>query len=141
MKVFVDANVLVSVLNKEYPLFSHSARILSLNKTQGVELYTSPLCLSIAFYFSSKKSGEQRAKKKIEMITEHIGFTSMDESIVRAALGNPRVHDFEDGMQYYSAIDKGCRVILTEDRNDYYFSEIEVLGCSDFITKYFSQKT
>ena len=139
MKVFVDANVLVSVLNKEYPLFSHSARILSLNKTQGVELYTSPLCLSIAFYFSSKKSGEQMAKKKIDMLAEHFGFTDIDEPMVRAALGNPQVHDFEDGMEYYSAIDKGCRVILTEDKNGYYFSKIEVLDCSEFITKYFSK--
>lgn len=30
MRIFLDANILVSVLNKEYPLFSCSARIVSL---------------------------------------------------------------------------------------------------------------
>ena len=30
MKVFVDANILVSVVNKEYPLFPYTSRILSL---------------------------------------------------------------------------------------------------------------
>jgi hypothetical protein len=29
MNLFLDANVLVSVLNKEYPVFTFSARILS----------------------------------------------------------------------------------------------------------------
>ncbi len=55
MKVFVDANVLVSVLNKEYPLFTQSARILSLAGSKNFEIYTSPICLAIAFYFAEKK--------------------------------------------------------------------------------------
>jgi len=38
MKVFVDANILVSVLNKEYPLFTYSARILSLSGNKILEL-------------------------------------------------------------------------------------------------------
>lgn len=139
MKVFVDVNILISVLNKEYPLFSHSARVLSLNKKQGVELYTSPLCLSIAFFFSSKKSGELLAKKKISLLVENIGLTTMDEGMVREALGNSKVHDFEDGMQYYSAIGTGCKVLVTENKEDFYFSEMEVLGCEEFIMKYFSK--
>jgi len=139
MKVFVDVNVLVSVLNKEYPLFSYSARVLSLNKQYGVELYTSPLCMAVAFYFSSKKSGEQVAKQKIALLTENIGFTDMNGQMVKDALENPKIYDFEDGMQYYSAVRKGCQVILTENGSDYYFSDIEVSDCRKFITEYFSK--
>ena len=28
MRIFLDANILVSVLNKEYPLYTYSARIV-----------------------------------------------------------------------------------------------------------------
>ena len=56
MKVFLDANILVSVINKEYPLFPFTSRILSLNQNFRFSLYTSPLCLAIAFYFAEKKS-------------------------------------------------------------------------------------
>ena len=59
MKVFLDANVLVSVLNKEYPLFPHSARILSLADQLRYQLYTTPICLAIAFYFAEKKKVAQ----------------------------------------------------------------------------------
>ncbi|MEJ6980186.1 hypothetical protein WG906_06975 [Pedobacter sp. P351] len=54
MKVFLDANILISVLNKEYPVFPITSRILSLSDTDKFELYTSPFCLAIAFYFAEK---------------------------------------------------------------------------------------
>ncbi|WP_422006686.1 hypothetical protein [Roseivirga pacifica] len=41
VSAFVDANVIVSVLNKEYPLFTYSSRVLSSGALKGVELYTS----------------------------------------------------------------------------------------------------
>ena len=54
MKIFLDANILVSVLNKEYPVFINSSRIISLADNARFRLYTSPICLAIAFYFSEK---------------------------------------------------------------------------------------
>ena len=59
MKVFLDANILVSVLNKEYPVFTYSSRILSLIGKKNAEVFTSPICLAIAFYFVEKKSGNK----------------------------------------------------------------------------------
>ena len=64
MRIFLDANILVSVLNKEYPLFSYTARILSLADSRKFTVYISPVCLAIAFYFAEKKSGTQLAKKE-----------------------------------------------------------------------------
>lgn len=47
VRVFLDANVLVSMLNKAYPLFTFSSRILSLTDARNHQLYTSS-----DFYFS-----------------------------------------------------------------------------------------
>lgn len=135
MRVFVDANILVATLNKEYPLFTWSSRLLSLQGKQNIELFTSPLCLAIAFYFSGKKSGEKMAREKIEILCQHIGITSIDENITRQAIENKRIHDFEDGMEYYSAIHQKCDCIVTENREDFYFSELEVIVCEEFIKK------
>ena len=100
------------------------------------QLYTSPLCLAIAFYFSLKKSGQQKAKQKINILLEIICLTTIDESVAKNAIKNPKIHDFEDGLEYYSAIKKSCEVIITEDKADYFFSEIEVLNCEEYILKY-----
>jgi predicted nucleic acid-binding protein len=133
MKVFVDTNILIAVLNKEYPLFSNAARILSLNGKMNVEIFTSPLCLAIAFYFSTKKSGEELAKKKIEILFENIGITKIDKEITKKAIKNRKVHDFEDGLEYYSALNSECDFIITENQSDFYFSEIPVLGSEEFL--------
>lgn len=133
MKVFLDANIIVSVLNKEYPLFNHSARILSLATQPNFQFYTSPICLAIAFYFASKKVGEVKAKEKISSLCKYIKIADADQNGVEAALANKKVHDLEDGFEYYSAKRVDCDVILTEDKNDFYFSEIEVLNSSEFM--------
>ena len=56
--------------------------------------------------------------------------------MVNQAIQNKSVHDFEDGLQYYSAVESTCNCIVTEDIDDYYFSEIEVISSRDFLMKY-----
>lgn len=132
-QVFIDANVLVAVMNKEYPLFSDAARVLSLADRSEYELFTSPVCIAIAFYFAEKKSGTSQAKIKIKLLLEHIKVTTVNDKIVRQALSNTSIHDVEDGMQYYSAILSGCTYIVTEDKDDFYFSDIDVVSCNEFL--------
>ena len=137
MKIFVDANILVAVLNKEYPVFTYAARVLSLADTPEFQVYTSPLALAMAFYFSSKKSGEKVAKRKISLMNEQIRVAVVTQDAVSSALDNKRVNDLEDGFQYYAALESGCNYIITEDLNDFYFSEIEVMGSEKFLKSYF----
>ena len=133
--IFIDANVLVGVLNKEYPLFSDAARILSLAEHRNFTLFTSPICLAIAFYFAEKKSGAIQAKSKITKLLNHISITTTNEAVVKLAINNVLVNDFEDGMQYYSALASDCSVIVTEDKDDYYYSELQVLNCREMLER------
>lgn len=136
MRVFLDANILVSVLNKEYPVFSYSARILSLASHKKFELVTSPLCLAIAFYFAEKKHRTIKAKEKIGLLCDHIEVTSNSKEGVSKSLNNPAVHDFEDGLEYYVARESNCNYIVTEDISDFYFSDLEVLTSENFCKRY-----
>jgi predicted nucleic acid-binding protein len=136
MRIFLDANILVSVLNKEYPLFTITSRILSLADKNKYRLYTSPVCLAIAFYFAEKKFGSVKAKSKIQILSKHIQITKVNETIVFKTLQTPAINDFEDGLEYYSALEDKCNCLITEDVNDFYFSKIEVLRSEEFFKKY-----
>jgi predicted nucleic acid-binding protein len=136
MKIFLDANVLVSVLNKEYPLYTYSSRILSLAAHPKFEIYTSPLCLAIAFYFAEKKHKSQLAKQKIDLLCQYIKIAGNSSKGVLDTLSNKKIHDFEDGLEYYAAQSVDCKCIITEDVEDFYFSEIEVLNCQDFFRRH-----
>lgn len=136
MRIFLDANILISVLNKEYPLFTTTSRILSLADKNRFSLYTSPVCLAIAFYFAEKKFKSVKAKNKIQLLCEHIHITSVNNNIVLKTLHAPAIIDFEDGLEYFSAIESKCNCIITENVNDFYFSKIEILNSEDFFKKY-----
>ena len=133
MKVFLDANILVSVLNKEYPVFTYSSRVLSLADNSKYKFYTSPICLAIAYYFAEKKCGNAQARHKIDLLITKLQITTVNDKTVRDANLNKRIHDFEDALQYYSALNSGCKYIVTEDLNDFYFSEIEVMTSRKFL--------
>ena len=139
MRVFVDANILVSVINKEYPFYTYTSRILSLADTTNFEVYTSPICLAIAFYFTEKKYKTKVAKQKISTLCDHIEIADATKSSVKKSIQNPAVNDFEDGLEYYAAIENKCHCIITEDINDFYFSAMEVLNSHDFFLKYMAK--
>ena len=136
MRIFLDANILVSVLNKEYPLFTYAARIISLADNKKFTVFTSPLCLAIAFYFVEKKSGIQLAKQKIKLLSEKILITAVGKTELLQALENGQVNDFEDGIEYYAAVHNRCEVIVTEDTGDFYFSDFEICKAQDFLKTY-----
>lgn len=139
MKVFIDANVLVAVLNKEYPVYTYAARVLSWVSDNKHSLVTTTMCLAIAWYFAEKKHGAKRAKEKITVLSEHFLIADCGKLEVTQALQDKRVRDFEDGMEYYAAINAGCACIVTENKNDFYFAGNVTYTSGEFLKKYFRQ--
>ncbi|MEO8733225.1 MAG: PIN domain-containing protein [Flavobacteriales bacterium] len=135
-RIFLDANILVTVLCNEYPRFTECARMLSLADDKRFEVFTSPLCLAIGAYFAEKKNGKKLAKQKIALLVEKLKVTTIDDSAAKRTVANKKVDDFEDGLQYYSAVDSKCTCIVTYDRNDFHFSEMEVLDAREFLLKH-----
>ncbi|MBK6628302.1 MAG: PIN domain-containing protein [Flavobacteriales bacterium] len=135
-RIFLDANVLVTVLCNEYPRFGACARVLSLADDRRFAVYTSPLCLAIGAYFAEKKNGKKLARKKIALLADKLEVTTMGPTSVERALADARITDIEDGFQYFSALDAGCSCIVTNDRRDWAFAGIEVLSPEDFLLKH-----
>ncbi len=135
MKIFVDANILISVLNKKYPLFTHSARILSLSGIGNYKIYTSPVCLAIAFFLQKKNTKQNWRKKKLLYF-----IAPATETVVTKTISNKKINDFEDGLEYYSAVESKCDFIVTEDKNDFYFSDITVMNAKAFFEKIVAKK-
>ena len=136
MKFFLDANILISVLNKEYPSYAYTVRILSLAARRNNTLVTSNVALAIAFYFAEKKHGRVLAKNKIDILVRNIDIADCGKKETIFAMQNKKVHDFEDGLQYYAALHSKCNCIITNDVGDFYFSEMEVLDPERFFRKY-----
>ena len=136
MRIFLDANILVSVLNKEYPQYLYTARILSVGDNKKNTLVTTNICLAIAFYFAEKKHGQALAKRKISLLAEHLDIAECGKRETTSAVANKKVNDFEDGLQYYAALHSNCSYIVSNDTDDFYFSEIPVMDAESFFRKH-----
>jgi predicted nucleic acid-binding protein len=109
---------------------------MSLAGSKRFQLFTSPICLAIAFYFSEEKHNSKIAKQKINLLCDHIRIANATSTSVKNALANEAVKYFEDGIEYYSAEENKCICILTEDIHDFDFSKIEVINSENFFLKY-----
>lgn len=135
MRVFMDANVLVAVLNREYPQYDACARCMSLADKNGYQLLVSALSLGIAFYFSEKKSGRKEARRKMELLLQKLQVTPCGEAEAKAAVMEKKADDFEDALQFFSAKSADASVILSNNPSDYHFSPIPVRRPEDFLTR------
>lgn len=128
--------MLVAVLNQEYPRFDLASRVLSLADSKKFTIFTSSLAISISFYLSSKKSSDIVAYNKIKLLSKRIEIASNKSNDLERIFENKKIHDVEDGLQYFAALNSKNKVIITYDLNDFYFSDIEVMNPKDFLLKY-----
>lgn len=134
MKIFLDANILISVLNHEMPTFTYSSRILSLpHFDPKFKICTTPICLAIAYYFAEKKCGSKRAIEKMHLLSQNVEIVTIGQKEVNQVNSNKKIKDYEDGLQYYAALNAGCGLIITENLKDFFFSDIPVYTSKEFI--------
>jgi hypothetical protein len=95
------------------------------------------MSLGITWYFSEKKSGTNLARKKMNLLCDKLRISNIGQREVEGAVGNPKLSDFEDALQYYSALHSGCHFIITEDRAGFPLKEIPAMGAKEFLTNHY----
>lgn len=117
-KLFVDTDVILDLLGQRIPHFHFSAVLFTFAEMKKLELYTSPLILANTFYILRKQLGNDEAKKALRKLRILMHIIDSSEAVVDKAL-NSDFSDFEDAIQYYTALEHGISVILTRNLRDY----------------------
>ncbi len=133
MKVFLDTNILVAVLRNEVLNFTACVKVLNLYQHKNIELVTTNLTLGTAFYLTGKRFGDAEAKRKLHILSNAFSVIPCGQPEANDAFITAAVHDFEDGLQYFAALNSGCKFIITYNKADFYFSKIPVLLPDEFL--------
>jgi hypothetical protein len=75
------------------------------------------------------------AKQKIALLCKHVQLTTHTPAQVEQVIENKKVLDLEDGLEYYSALERKCETIISHDLKDFHFSEIPVHSAEAFLKK------
>ena len=125
MKVFLDTNIVIDLLDKREPFYIDAVKLFTLAYQKKITLFVSPMTYATASYLL-RKHGKEGMRKLLNNFRQLSQITTADERVVDAALASS-FDDYEDALQYYSALTRNVDVIVTRNKKDFAFSTIEVL--------------
>jgi predicted nucleic acid-binding protein len=131
-KVFVDTDIIYDLLAKRDPFYSAAAHLFTLADEGKVQIFVSALSLANIHYLISKQQSESQAKQILRKFKVLVQVSSLTEKIIDLAL-NSEFEDFEDAIQYFSALQNDIEILLTRNLKDYKKAQISVLTAQDFI--------
>lgn len=124
-KYFVDTDVIIDLLANRQPYFHFSAVLFTLAEMNKFELFTTPTVIENTFYLLRKQLGNEAAKNALRKLRLIIHVIDSSEKVIDQAL-NSSFSDFEDAVQYYTALNSNISAILTRNIKDYKNSNLLV---------------
>lgn len=131
-KVFVDTDIVLDLLSNRVPFYSHSAHLFSEADMGKIKIHVSSLTFSNLNYILSRHYSVDQARKKLLKFKTLVTVLSVTDKVVELALSSD-FKDFEDGLQYFTAIENNLKTLLTRNLKDYKTAEITVMTADQFL--------
>lgn len=131
-KLFIDTNVMLDFLVERYPFYDSVARISTLADLGQLTMVVSPISFATVNDLLSKYESPQVAKDKLRKFKILSEVCKLDEHTIEKGL-NSSFKDFEDSLQYFSAIDSRCNIIITRNGKDFKESLIPVMTAEEYL--------
>ncbi len=74
----------------------------------------------------------EETKQILRKLVLLVKIYSLDEKIINLALNDIEFNDFEDGLQYYTALENHTDIILTRNTKDFKNSKLPVITAKQF---------
>ena len=137
-KVFLDTNILIDYFASRRDYVAAST-IVTMAKEGRFLLLVSSLSFATASYIMNAhhKKTNSEVVAMFAKFVKMCNVTPVDSLIIDEAIAS-RFPDFEDAMQYYSAIREGADAIITRNSSDFSAAQIPVYepqGFLDMITE------
>jgi predicted nucleic acid-binding protein len=132
-KVFVDTNIVIDLLSRREPFFEEAATLFSLADKKEIELAVSSLTIANTSYLLLRQMDSDKAKSILRKLRLIVKFLPLDDKIIGLALNDETFSDFEDGLQYYTAIENEQELIITRNLKDFKNSKLSTMTARQFI--------
>lgn len=133
--IFLDTNIVLDLLAHRMPFYTEAAKLFSLADKKKIVLSVSALCLADINYILSKQIPELEVRKILRKFKVLVSVLPLDDKITDLAL-NSEFRDFEDAIQYFTAIENDQDLIITRNQPDFKESKIPVMTAGEFIKSF-----
>lgn len=132
INILLDTNIIIDLLAAREPFYSEAAELFSLADKKTIKLSVSALSLANTHYILSKFTNNQETRKILRNFKVIVDILPLDDKIVDLAL-NSEFRDFEDAIQYFTAIENDQKLVITRNKPDFKGSKIPVMTASEFL--------
>jgi len=129
-KLFIDTNIVIDLLSRREPFYDESADLFSLADKKNIELSISALTIANTSYILLRQVDSKKAKEILRKLRLIVNILPLDDKIIGVALNDDSFNDFEDGLQYFTAIEKNQDLIITRNLKDFKASKLPVMTSS-----------
>jgi len=131
-RILVDTNIVLDLLAKRTEFLKEAQELFTLSDKKELKLYVSSLTFANTYYILSQKLKLGTARKILRKFKVLVEVLPMDDKIIDLSLESD-FKDFEDAIQYHTAIENDVNIIVTRNLKDFKTAKIPVLTAKDYI--------
>lgn len=132
--VFVDINIVIDLLQKRENFYQEAQELFTKADRKKLKLYISALTFTNTYYILSKYYSFSEAKKILSKFKVLVEVLPTTDKIIDLALASD-FNDFEDAIQFYTALESNLHVIITRNKKDFKNNLIPVFSAKEFLKK------
>jgi predicted nucleic acid-binding protein len=132
--VFVDTNIVIDLLQKRENFYQEAQELFTKADRKKLKLYISALTFANTYYILSKYYSSSEAKKILSKFKVLVEVLPTTDKIIDLSLASD-FNDFEDAIQFYTALESNLHVIITRNKKDFKNNLIPVFSAKEFLKK------
>jgi len=125
-------NFFLDIFLKRGPFYVPAAILFKMIEERKLKGYLCALSFPTLYYLLSKKLTREKAIKILEKIRIVFHVAAVDERVIDLSLTS-NFRDFEDDVQYYSAVQTKSDCLITKNKVDYKVDALPVLTPEEFL--------
>ena len=126
MKVLIDTNIILDLALIRQPFYDLADRIFVLVEQKKIKGYICASTFTDLFYILRKPRGKEWTLDFLGKLANLCQITPVNSAIVNEALAKHH-KDFEDDIQYYSAVIGKLDAIVTRNPDDFPLDSLRIL--------------
>ncbi len=134
-RLLIDTNIVIDLLSRRKDFYDEAADLFSRADNKEFKLAISALTFANTNYILTKLTSAKESRDILRKFKILVEIVSLDDKITQLALSDDNFLDFEDGLQYYSALENHIDVIITRNKKDFKNSKIPVLTAKEFLAR------
>lgn len=132
MKLFLDTNIVLDLLQYREPWVHDTLVLFQLAKEKRVELIVTDLTFVNVVYIAGKNVDKKKLNETLIGLKKYLTIVPIGDACIEQALSGDYA-DFEDAVQCFAAKREKVDYILSRDEKGFNMSEIPVMNVTEFL--------